>query len=162
MLRTQFTFTRQTFHKSWFYYLWNELELCMSFRFKMIQHERDSKNPVSKDAGELLNHWKERMPYDGINSLETTISDVIPYTTHLRIKIKTYRNVRLWPKLRLHDEAIAKMSKMEGFDTDIVRINIGDGLMIKDWITGCNKWIFALHPTQNVYQPAIHLQYRNL
>lgn len=55
----------------------------------MIKHERDRKNPVSSTRLELLNTWAERQPHDGLNSLNTTLSGVIKYKTHLRLLIKT-------------------------------------------------------------------------
>ena len=65
------------------------------FRFKMIQHEPDKKNPYNTMALETLNNWRERMPRDGLNNLPTTISDVNKYKTHLHIKVKTSRKIVL-------------------------------------------------------------------
>ena len=61
------------------------------FRFKMIVHSKDVRNPDNDDRLQLLENATHRQPYDGLNSLQTTITSVIRYPTHTRVKVGTSR-----------------------------------------------------------------------
>ena len=54
----------------------------------MIKHGKDEKNPFRNHWGLVLK-WKERQPLDGLSSLNTTVSGVTRFRTHLRIMVKT-------------------------------------------------------------------------
>ena len=60
----------------------------------MIKHAHDKNNPVSTLKRKVLDNWKRRWKTDGLNSLNTTISGVVKFRTHLKIKVRTNRNTR--------------------------------------------------------------------
>ena len=55
----------------------------------MIRHSKDKRNPDNDDRIILLQNATDRQPYDGLNSLQTSIKSVIRFPTHTRIKVET-------------------------------------------------------------------------
>ncbi|CAK8671059.1 unnamed protein product [Clavelina lepadiformis] len=60
-------------------------------RFKMIKHGSDAGNSENSHRWDRLHLAVKRQPLDGVNNLDTTISDEIKYRTHTRLKVKTYK-----------------------------------------------------------------------
>ncbi len=54
----------------------------------MIKHKPDANNEPEMRRFDMLKKWQQRMMVDGLNSLGTTINNVVYYFTHTRLLIK--------------------------------------------------------------------------
>lgn len=71
--------------------IWPKICVIFMFRFKMIKHGGDPGNTINVHRYRRLRQSRRRIRVDGLSTLDTEISDVVMYITHLRLKIKTYK-----------------------------------------------------------------------